>query len=68
MHQGYIKWQAGHCIGALSSSYDGYLILEAKFQATLDSCQITEILNIWVEVNSIVAVHCIIMGGGPWAI
>ncbi|KAL2498957.1 Uncharacterized protein Adt_24507 [Abeliophyllum distichum] len=68
---GIIRYHTGHCIRAFSASYGDIFILEAELRAILQGIELARrmgLVDLWIETDSTLAVHCISRGGGSWVI
>ncbi|KAL2490800.1 Uncharacterized protein Adt_26428 [Abeliophyllum distichum] len=61
----------GRCIRAFSAGYGDIFILEAELRAILQGIELARrmgLVDLWIETNSTLDVHCISRGRGPWVI
>ncbi|KAL2457313.1 RNase H domain-containing protein [Abeliophyllum distichum] len=68
---GVIRFHTGHCIRAFSTGYGEIFILEAELRANLQGIELARrmgLVDLWIETDSTLAIHCISRGGGPWVI
>ncbi|KAL2511702.1 Uncharacterized protein Adt_17302 [Abeliophyllum distichum] len=66
-----IRDHIGHCIRAFSAGYGDIFILEVELRAILQGIELARrmgLVDLWIETDSTLAVHCISRGGGPWVI
>ncbi|KAL2541605.1 Uncharacterized protein Adt_02583 [Abeliophyllum distichum] len=66
-----INDHTGRCIRAFSAGYGDIFILEAELRAILQGFGLARrmgLVDLWIETDSTLAVHCILRGGGPWVI
>ncbi|KAL2512697.1 Uncharacterized protein Adt_18297 [Abeliophyllum distichum] len=64
---GVIRDHNGRCIRAFSAGYGDIFILEAELRAILQRIELARrmgLVDLWIETDSTLAVHCISCGGG----
>ncbi|KAL2518268.1 Uncharacterized protein Adt_14515 [Abeliophyllum distichum] len=69
--RGVIRNYTWHCIRAFSAGYRDIFILEAELRTILQGIEHVRrmgLVDLWIETDSTLAVHCISRGGGPWVI
>ncbi|KAL2471969.1 Uncharacterized protein Adt_40105 [Abeliophyllum distichum] len=62
---------SGYCVRTFFSLYDECPILEVELRVTLDGIILAQrivLLDLWIEFDSTLAIHCITRDGGPWYI
>ncbi|KAL2505093.1 Uncharacterized protein Adt_20714 [Abeliophyllum distichum] len=66
-----IRDHTGCCIRAFFAGYGDIFILEAELRVILQGIELARrmgLVDLWIETDSTLAVHCISRGGGPWVI
>ncbi|KAL2505042.1 Uncharacterized protein Adt_20663 [Abeliophyllum distichum] len=69
--RGVIRDHTRHCIRAFSASYGNIFILEAELRVILQGIELARrmgLVDLWIETDSTMAVHCISRGGDSWVI
>ncbi|KAL2533869.1 RNase H family protein [Abeliophyllum distichum] len=66
-----IRDSSSQCVRVFLSSYSKCPILEVELRAILDGIILAQrivLLDLWIESDSTLAIHCITRGGEPWSI